>query len=469
MVLFFSVLHLLAMGQAALTNDEAQYALYGYYLDWSYFDHPPLVGWLNALVLPFSDSDFALRVWPLLLAALSSFLLYGFTKELFPNESPWVATLAVLLYQTSLISQVFGLAMLPDTPLIPIALAALWSLFRVLKNNQQHQWLYVGLFFGLAGLAKYTAVTLVATAIIALIIFKAQKSLFSKWPWFAIFVAVLVISPILYWNIQHDWISISYQLNHGAPNVSWQIKNALISQASQFLTYSPAVFIFSVFALFSALKNINKITISEKYLLASALPVLILFAWMSGYQQTLPHWTALGWIVLTPLTAKWLVHHWQRKSVRIFSYIGFFYSFIVIIAFHLLLATTLMPFEDNKHPLEDLYGWKKVANRAVALQQETSNSVIFIGNWSQFARLAWYAKPAPVQVTDQRFGQSDIWYGSAKKGTNGILVVPPKYKNTPASGVNKFERCDFKKNVSQILNNKIAATYQLYQCYGFKG
>ena len=197
------------MGQAELTNDEAQYALYGYYLDWSYFDHPPLVGWLNAVILQFSDSDFALRIWPLLLATLTSFLLYGFTAEIFPEESPWLSTIAVALYQASIISHVFALAMLPDTPLIPIALSAVWLLARVLKGNQAHQWIYVGLLFGLAGLAKYTAVTLVITAIFGLVIYKTQKSLFTKWPWIAILVASIAISPILYWNIQHVWISIS--------------------------------------------------------------------------------------------------------------------------------------------------------------------------------------------------------------------------------------------------------------------
>ena len=477
MVVFFSLLHLLTMGQAELTNDEAQYALYGYYLDWSYFDHPPLSGWLNAIILQVSDSDFALRIWPLLLAALTSFLLYGFTRELFPAESIWLGTIAVLLYQASIISQLFGLAMLPDTPLIPIAIASVWLLFRVLNNsNQQHLWIYIGILFGLAGLSKYTAVTLVVTAILGLVIYKSQKVLLSKWPWIAIVLAAIVVSPVLYWNIQHDWISISYQIEHGAPDKSWLVKNLLTSQIAQLLAYSPAIFVFGLFAIFSSLKNSNKNIRkkNEKYILAFSLPVLILFAWMSGREQTLPHWTALGWIALTPLTAKWIMQHWHNRAVRIFSYLSLVYSFILTILLHLLLATSLMPFESDKHPLEDIYGWKKVAHKAVELQEKMKDednkaTTIFVGNWSQFSRLAWYAKPAPVQVTDQRYGQSDIWYGSAQAGSNGVLVVPPKYKNTEASGVNKFKRCELHENVSEVRNNKNAATYQLYKCYDYKG
>lgn len=461
------------MGHVELTNDEAQYALYGYYLDWSYFDHPPLSGWLNASILPFSDSDFALRIWPLLLATLSSFLLYGFSRELFPTESAWVAFVAVGLYQASIISQLFALAMLPDTPLIPIAISAAWLLYRALNNTQPHLWLYVGLLFGLAGLAKYTAVTLVFTAIIALILFKQYKVLATKWPWIAIAAATVVITPVLYWNIQHDWISIDYQLNHGTPDASWQIKNLLTSQLAQLITYSPIVFVLGYIAIFSSLKKARTTpsSLAEKYILAFALPALVLFAWSSGYEQNLPHWTAMGWIALSPLIAKWLVQHWSKQPVRIFSYLALTYSVVMSIAIHLLLATSIMPFNNNQHPLEDIYGWKKVAARAVQSRQEMDNkeAVIFVGNWSQFARLAWYAKPAPVQVTDTRNGQSDIWYGSPQKGAEGVLVVPPKYKNTDASGLQKFERCGKAEEVNQELSGKIAATFQVYKCYGYKG
>ena len=56
--------------------DEAHYALYGSFLDWSYFDHPPMVGWLQSIALIFSSSEFSLRVIPIILSGLS--LLFYF-------------------------------------------------------------------------------------------------------------------------------------------------------------------------------------------------------------------------------------------------------------------------------------------------------------------------------------------------------------------------------------------------------
>ena len=288
------------MGHFELTNDEAQYALYGYYLDWSYFDHPPLSGWLNALILPLSDSDFALRIFPVLLAALTSFILYGFTRDLYPDKSAWLGFIAVVFYQSSLISQVLGLAMLPDTPLIPISLAAFWLLYRALHKHQDKLWLAVGLLFGLAGLAKYTAITLVITAIFALVLFKRYRTLLTPWPWLGMVIAALVISPVIFWNWQHDWISISYQLGHGAPQKSWHFSNLFISQFAQLISYSPAIYIFGLIAMLQSFRHPHR---SHQFILTTVLPVLVLFGWNSGYEQSLPHWTVLGWVALAPLSA----------------------------------------------------------------------------------------------------------------------------------------------------------------------
>ena len=472
-VAFFSLLHLFVMGHADLTNDEAQYALYGYYLDWSYFDHPPLSGWINALVLKFSDSEFALRLWPLLLSILTSYLLYGFSRELFPAASQWLGTLTVLVYQSSMITQVIALAMLPDTPLIPLAVGAYWTLLRAIKNNSARDWILTGILFGLAGLAKYTAVTLVITAIAALFIYRRSRIIFSPWPWLAVIIAGILIIPVIYWNMQHDWISINYQLNHGAPDTAWQFGNFLISQLSQLISYSPAIYIFGFLAIIFVLRN--RKDQNQLYILAMALPGLVLFNWNSGYAQALPHWTAVAWISLSPLIAYWLIQNWQSKAIRISSYLNLGYSILLTLLIHVALGTNLIPYKENKHPLEDIHGWKQASMQArqhlqtMKQQEPEKNPVILVGNWSQFARLAWYAKPDPVQVTDTRYGQSDIWYGSIEKGTNGVLVVPPIFLNDAGNGIAKFEKCLLIENFEYKLDNKVAATYPFYRCYNYQG
>lgn len=49
---FYASWFLLSLLQAATTglfDDEAYYWVYSQYLDWGYFDHPPMIAWLIKL------------------------------------------------------------------------------------------------------------------------------------------------------------------------------------------------------------------------------------------------------------------------------------------------------------------------------------------------------------------------------------------------------------------------------------
>jgi 4-amino-4-deoxy-L-arabinose transferase-like glycosyltransferase len=251
----FSAIRLLVGGSSGLSVDEAHYALYGLHPDWSYFDHPPLIGWLQALVLPFSESTLALRVLPVMLFAATGLVLYRLTRSLFPQESPWLGFISVALLQSGLMFQLIGIAMLPDTPLLLLGLLVLWVLQGALTTAQMRYWLALGLLLGLAALSKYTAITLVATVLISMAFTRQWRQLLNPAVWLAMLLAALVMLPILYWNARHDWISFLYQLHHGTGNLHWQASRFLLSEAAQLLVYGFGVVVFGVIALVSAARD----------------------------------------------------------------------------------------------------------------------------------------------------------------------------------------------------------------------
>lgn len=471
LVLVFTLMHLFVAGGIELSGDEAHYALYGYYLDISYFDHPPLVGWLQGLALIFSSSEFTLRLWPIALSALSGLLLYRLTRELFAQDSPWVAFVAVLLMESALMYQVVSIAMLPDSPLVALGLASALMLHRALKYPTVGIWLLFGLFIGLAGLSKYTAVTLALSAGL-LILYERRDQLARPGLWLAVAVAALIVSPVFVWNMQHDWVSISYQLQHGSPDKSWELKRFLISQSGQLAGYGPAVYLGGLVALFVGLRRWKEAT--HRFVIVLVLPTLLLFFWNSGYEVTLPHWTVLSWVLLTPLTAKWLFDTRNRLGVRIFSSLSAVYAVLLVLVLHSELFHPWIPFQSGKYPFGDLYGWRQAAQRASQLQQQMARSpgqqpVIYAGNWSFASHLAWYARPRAVQVTDNRYTQSDIWFGSPVPGGRGILVVPAQFAHKGMSnGISHFASCSEKEKVITMIRGKEAAAYLLYACHGYR-
>ncbi|HXY62589.1 MAG TPA: hypothetical protein VEJ22_06615, partial [Nitrospirota bacterium] len=71
----FTILRLAVAPTFGLGTDEAHYVLYARFLDLSYFDHPPLVGWTHALFYyTLGTNEFLARFPAILLFVVTSFL-----------------------------------------------------------------------------------------------------------------------------------------------------------------------------------------------------------------------------------------------------------------------------------------------------------------------------------------------------------------------------------------------------------
>ncbi|MBI5429075.1 MAG: glycosyltransferase family 39 protein [Nitrosomonadales bacterium] len=472
LVVLASMLRLVASTHVGLGTDEAHYALYGLHLDSSYYDHPPLIGWLQALVLLVSDSDLALRIMPTLLFAATALALHRVTITLFPHETPWLGFISVVLLQSGVMFQLIGLSMLPDDPLLLLGLLTLLALHLILADNRLRHWLWLGVLLGLAGLSKYTAVTLVATVLLAMVPGRLWAVLRSAGPWLAMLAASLLITPVLYWNYTHDWISFAYQLHHGTANADWSPTRAALAQLAQLLVYGPGIFVFGLITLVASLRDWRERGVW--LCLALAVPVLLLFGWNSGYQMTLPHWVSLGWAGLIPLIARWLHRHWNRRWVRISVRGSAAYALLVIAILLSEFFMPWLPFQDNENPLRDLYGWVHASHRADELRAELATTpgaapLLFTENWTYASRLAWYARPAPVQVLDTRYDQFDIWFGSPQDGARGILVVWPEQKAPPVTGgPGQFARCELRDTVPVMSRGHLVSTFTFYACDEFR-
>jgi hypothetical protein len=83
LIAFFTLVRLAVSPSFGLGVDEAHYFLYAKYLDISYVDHPPLVGWFHALIYSlFGTSEFLVRLPAIILFALTTYLVYQFTAAL---------------------------------------------------------------------------------------------------------------------------------------------------------------------------------------------------------------------------------------------------------------------------------------------------------------------------------------------------------------------------------------------------
>jgi len=464
---------ILAMG-VGLSVDEAHYALYAEHLDWSYFDHPPLVGWVQWPAVALGGSDLALRIVPLGCAMATAGLLWRITTDWVlrhgSQADAHTAAQGVLwLWLSAPMVHLLTLALVPDSLLMPIALALLWFTLRLAHPRLSagenapypwRDWAGLGLCLGLAGLTKYTAVLWVPGVFGVLTFSLGWRWLRSPGPWLAAAIALLLISPVLWWNHQHGWISFAYQWGHAGGREEWQAKRVLGFVLVQLLVFGPLAW----WALVVGWRRMAWPSWTACLALCMALPALCLTLFLSGRGSALPHWTSWSWVLLLPFGAWAWRHAWptRQKWLRVVVALQALASVAVCVA--LLVGRPANPFAD-------VQGWQSAAERASQVAKNHGLRTLTVVNWSLASRLAWYARPMPVIVAQSHQDQFDLWFGTFTPGDDALWVdwsVKPYPPPVASAGEPGFAHCQpVETHQSQQLG-QVVGSFTFHVCRDWK-
>jgi len=194
-----------------LRTDEAYYWTWSKESALSFLDHPPMIAWFIRFgTAIFGDTHLGVRFAGILAMLVTQLLLADIVRRVTHNHRAIV--LALLMPEAALYYGLLMAKVAPDTALIPFAVAMLWSLVRLAESGDGRWWLAAGLFAGLALLSKFTAIMLLpAVLAFALVPDWRRRWLSSPYPWLAALIAIVVFSPVLIWNEQHDWASFRFQ------------------------------------------------------------------------------------------------------------------------------------------------------------------------------------------------------------------------------------------------------------------
>jgi 4-amino-4-deoxy-L-arabinose transferase-like glycosyltransferase len=206
-----TVLRGIYAGFTDLRTDEAYYWTWSKESVLSFLDHPPMVAWFVRFgTAIFGDTSVGARfsglVAMLLTEALLADMVWRVTRDV------RASLIAVAMMEASLYYGMLMTKVGPDVPLVLFATAMVWALVRLAESGDARWWLAAGVFAGLAALSKFT----VAMLLPALIAFALVPSWRGRWlrspyPWGAAAIAILLFTPVLVWNMQHDWASFRFQ------------------------------------------------------------------------------------------------------------------------------------------------------------------------------------------------------------------------------------------------------------------
>ncbi len=145
-----------------LGNDEAYHFLYATHPALSYFDHPPMMAWVEmaGLALPgAANAAWALRIGFIALFAGSTMILARLTSRYYGDWAGLLAALALNL--TAYYGLAASMFALPDGPLLFFWLLTLDRLSVAIEepdHGRLRYWAEAGLAWGGAMLSKYHAI-----------------------------------------------------------------------------------------------------------------------------------------------------------------------------------------------------------------------------------------------------------------------------------------------------------------------
>lgn len=448
----------------ALGVDEAHYVLYGLNLDLSYFDHPPLVGWVEYIFISiFGDGELGSRVGAILIGFFSSLFIYKLIFEMSKNES--ISILSVVALNASFMFNALFFMLLPDTLLLILLVPIILTTLNIEKNPTLKNWLILGLLMGLAGLAKYTAVLFIVPIALYFIIQKRYELFISKGFLSAIVFAAIFISPVIIWNIQNEWISFTYQSEHVIGEKHINLKYFFQSIVAQFGAYNPFLWLISFYGLFKALTLKNRVALLSALF---GLTLLVFFWYASLYKRALPHWSALYYYLFIPIGVYYLQTSFKyaNKYLKFSIIFGLLVSFIV----YSELIFKIIPFADYKSPHRDIYGWERVTKEANKLLED-KNQALAVTNWTLASRALYYNRKynSKMFLVDKRYDQFDIWSKDSSPIGMDLLFINTHFFHKSIASTYICENVFVAKEFDIILNDKKVNSIELIWCKNYQG
>jgi Dolichyl-phosphate-mannose-protein mannosyltransferase len=439
-----TAIRLLCSVSLGLGNDEAYHYLYATHPSLSYFDHPPMMAWVEiaGLALPGAgNATWALRIGFIALFAGSTLILARLTTRYYGEKAGFLAALALNL--TAYYGLAASMFALPDGPLLFFWLLTLDRLSLAVDESSDgrlRHWVEAGLAWGGAMLSKYHAIFLPLGALALLLIdARKRRRLLQLGPYVAMAIGLVVFSPVLVWNARHGWVSFLFQGGRAVggwmPRPDYLAKGVLAQAAYLF----PWIWVPLVVLLVRGCRRWSNLAEGPErlWLCVAALPVAA-FTAVACFRPVLPHWGLIGLVPLFPMLGAAWAERLEAQPVACRRRLTIYAALSLI-----LVALTLVEFRtgwfqrsdakpwgivsDRTDPTLDFYGWDQVAGQIRQLGLvDDPGTFVFTRYWYQSAQLAYAMggeRPALCYNSDDPRGfafwsRPEDWIGH-----NGVLVL----------------------------------------------
>jgi len=394
-LLVWGILDLLCALFCEIHADEAYYRLYGQFLSWGYFDHPPMVGLMTAIsgaLIPTTSlilKNLSVRLVTVLMHVATVWIVWRTIEEGVGSKVYSVKetlTRFLLVAASMPMFCAYGFLTTPDAPLLFFAALFYYAYRRYLTDHSWSMTTLLGISMADMLYSKYMAVMVIGLAVVA-----NWRLLKDKRAWMAVGIAAVLMVPHLWWQYSHNFPSFTYHLVSRAeayrPLFTWEyIPN-------QWAVFNPLVWALMVWLSIKAFRTED---LFRRTLAWTVLGFQVFFLLMSFRGHVEPHWT-----VVTSLPAIILLTEeealWRRGLYAAFGVL----AGLLVIA-RIVLMLNILP------PQTGLTG-KQAQCEAIHAEAQ-GLPVVFDGSFQQPSLYRFFYDDQAVLVRNQynRYTQYDL-------------------------------------------------------------
>jgi Dolichyl-phosphate-mannose-protein mannosyltransferase len=481
-----------------LGNDEVYYLTYAQHLQWNYFDHPPMVALLIRLTTCnlSCTSEIFVRLGPIILAGINTYLIYAIGKAISNAKTGFVAALLFTgSFYTSIIAGVF---IMPDSPQLFFWILSIHLLVKIITVEEKRRINYNLLLFGLVSgfciMSKVHGVFLWFGFGLYILFFK-RSLLANSYLYLTVLITLVIISPILIWNINNHFITYTFHSQRVTINSGINTTSFLKEAIGGALYNNPINYFLIVVALIALFKNKMAFSLPMKRLfLFLSLPLIGILLFISLFRETLPHWSGPAFVTLIVIAACYITDQSdnnKRKPIVV-KLAAASCIFILIIAITGIFVINYYPGTIGKTATEslgegdftlDMYDWDffKVGFQKSRLtdiaSKKTKTSFIINNRWFPGAHIDNYIAQ-PLHLDFVAIGNLDDihtyeWLNQYRekleKGDDAYFItVSNNFTNPHDLYETLFEKINEPKIVTQFRNNKPVRKMYIYLMESYK-
>ena len=443
LILFMAIFSAIYNAFLPLHGDEAYYWLWSHHLQAGYYDHPPMIAFMIYLTNFISQSEWGVRLVNVFSFSIAALYIFKLTYEISDEKT---ALNAVVIFFSVIIVNAGFIITTTDAPIILFWTLSLYYTYRAIFYGLLKDYILTGLMIGLMMLSKYTAIILVFSILIFLLLKRRDILLNIKF-YLALLIAFVVVSPMLWWNYQHDWISFLFQLGHGtSESYELQFNTFFEYIGSQFGLFSP---VFAAILFYYLIKDRLYFKNDKLFFISLSVALTLgFFGYKSLFKSMGVNFAAPAYIGGVIILSYILSKYELKKSFKAGLIVALFFT---IVARYLMLFHLDIIREEMYNPQAP------IAKFATHLKK---GDKIYGDHLTTAAYLTYYLPNYPDAdlAIDSRYSQYDMWRKDDYL-QDGLVLT--RYRKRDAELKKNFKNVELIDTYVVIPDKRVFYTYRV--------